>query len=387
MITEVTRKVIADLKGQVRFYPSNPIAWTDLSLYYATMGQVAKAKSAMQVALGLGKANRFVLRSAARCFMHLREPDRAIDVLNRSVLCSSDPWIASAEIAISESAGLPSKCTSKARYLLPDDNLTEFSRSELAANMGTIEMKHGAAKGAKKLMRQALRDPTENALAQAEWMANQLGLGVTIAADLQRLEAVVPGSYEAQALRLYYNLEFEDSLTAAAMWGRFQQLSSRPIIHASHIAAAFLDDDARAIKILDSAMPAQAKGFLYLNNYAFSLARSGDIEAALKKLEHIDPENLSDRERSILTATRGLVYFRSGDIENGRNWYDIAIKEFDQMDDKEAAAVATYYLAREEKHIGSSNAEKRVMEAKRRLERFNLPLLSELARKLVEGSN
>ena len=271
--------------------------------------------------------------------------------------------------------------------MLPDDNLTEFSRSELAVNMGTIEMKHGVVRSAKKLMRQALRDPTENALAQAQWMANQLGTGAPTMADLEKLEVAVPGSYEAQALRLYYNLKFEESLTATAMWGRFQQLSSRPIIHASHIAAAFLDDDKRAIDILAKATPAQTNGFLYLNNYAFSLARSGDIEAAVKKLARIEQNNLSNRERTILGATTGLIYFRSGDVENGRKLYDIAIKEFDRMDEKESAAVAAYYLAREEKHIRSANAEKRVREAKKRLERFDVPLLNQLAKKLTSASS
>ncbi len=171
------------------------------------------------------------------------------------------------------------------------------------------------------------------------------------------------------------------------MWGRFQQLSSRPIIHASHIAAAFLDDDKRAIDILANAMPAQANSFLYLNNYAFSLARSGDIEAAAKKLYRIDHNNLSNRERNILVATTGLIYFRSGDIENGRNLYDIAIKEFDRRDEKESSAVAAYYLAREEKRIRSANAEKRVKEAKRRLEGFDVPLLNELAKKLINASS
>jgi len=387
MISEVNYSTTADLKKHVRFYPSNPIAWSDLSLCYATMGQVAKATSAMQVALSLGKSNRFILRSAARCFMHLGEPDRAIDILNRSGLCSFDPWIASAEISISESAGLTSKCISRVKYLLPDNNLTEFSRSELAVNMGTVEMKHGVVRSAKKLMRQALRDPTENALAQAQWMANQLGTGAPIMADLEKLEVAVPGSYEAQALRLYYNLKFEESLTATAMWGRFQQLSGRPIIHASHIAAAFLDDDKRAIDILANARPAQTNGFLYLNNYAFSLARSGDIEAAVKKLESIGHKNLSNREKNILVATTGLICFRSGDVENGRNLYDIAIKEFDRMDEKESAAVAAYYFAREEKHILSANAEKRVREAKRRLERFDVPLLNQLAKKLTDASS
>jgi hypothetical protein len=198
--------------------------------------------------------------------MHLGEPDRATYILNRSGLCSFDPWIVSAEIAICEAVGLSSKCIGKAKNLLQDDNLTVFSRSELAVNMGTIQMKNGVVRSGKKLMRQALLDPTENALAQAQWMANQI---ITNRADMtnsERLEVQVPGSYEAQALRLFYNLKFDESLKASEKWGRFQQLSSRPIIHSSNIAIAFLDDDKRAISILDKATPAQKDSFGSFSN-------------------------------------------------------------------------------------------------------------------------
>ncbi len=38
----------------------------------------------MQVAITLGKQNRFLLRSAARCFLHIGEPDRAVSLLKTS---------------------------------------------------------------------------------------------------------------------------------------------------------------------------------------------------------------------------------------------------------------------------------------------------------------
>ena len=57
------------------------------------------------------------------------------------------------------------------------------------------------------------------------------------------------------------------------------------------------------------------------------------------------------------------------------------------MDEKDSAAVAAYYLAREEINIHSTYAEKRIREAKRRLEKFNVPLLNQLAKKLTDASS
>lgn len=376
---EFGRKCVAPLRKSVRAHHINPIAWSDLALSHATLGQVKKARLAMEVALSLGRSNRFILRSAARCFMHMGEPDRAVTILNRSGLCPFDPWIASAEIAIAESAGLKSKCISKAKNLVQAENLTQFSRSELTVGVGTMEIKSGSTRRAKALMRQALLDPTENALAQAEWMAYQLGTAIT---DIAQLGDKVPASYEAQARYLYYNKQFVESLKVLKMWSRFQLLSSQPIILSSFIASACLDDDAEAIRIIDSAMPAIANDPLLTNNYAFSLARCGEVAAATQALRKVKFSVLSEREKFIFCATQGLISFRTGDVEQGRKLYSMAVWGFEQINDLRSAAIAAYFWAAEEKRIGSPHAASRVGDAKSRINRFNVFELEDLAKRL-----
>lgn len=376
---DIEYKRIARLKKRVRLYLANPIAWSDLALSYATLGQVEKARKAMEVALSLGRNNRFILRSAARCFVHMDEPDRAVTILNRSRLCPFDPWIVSAEIAISESTDLKSKSISKARHLVEDENLTHFSRSELAVSMGTIEIKNGSARRAKKLMHQALQDPTENALAQAEWMATQLGTAID---NIVQLRDQVPASYEAQARHFYYNKKFGDSLRASEMWGWFQPLSSRPIIFSSFLASVFLNDDAEALRILDSASPAQRNDSLLINNYAFCLTRSGNVAAAMQALRKVKFSTLSEREKLTFTATQGLICFRMDNVEQGRKLYSMAVRGFEQIKDPPSAAIAAYYWAIEEKRIGSPHATLRVEDAKSRINRFSVLGLDQLAKRL-----
>ena len=355
----------------------NPIAWSNLSISYATIGQTEKAKMAMYVAMNLAKNNRFILRSASRCFMHLGEPDRAVAILNKSGLCAIDPWIASAEIAISESTGLKSKCIGKAKDLIENNNLTPFSRSELAVSLGTIEIKSGSLRRAKKIMREALIDPTENALAQVEWAASLFKIDFD---DMIALRSTVPASYEATAVYEYYRKEFAESLEACKKWGRFQFLSSRPIIHATFISSCMLNDDLGAIDIFKNALPAQINSPLAMNNYAFALARIGCTEEAAVAL-HKGLQEASREEKLVITATMGLICFREGDVEGGRKLYDSAVKGFELLQYYRSAAIATYYWAVEEKRINSQNAESKIKEAKREIERYNVFEFIDLVKK------
>ena len=54
------------------------------------------------------------------------------------------------------------------------------------------------------------------------------------------------------------------------------------------------------------------------------------------------------RERVCLTATRGLAYFRSGRIIEGREKYEIAIESARSIDDLDFQQIAILNYAREE---------------------------------------
>jgi tetratricopeptide (TPR) repeat protein len=372
------RRDIARLKRSVRNYAINPIAWCNLSLDYAAVGQDEKARMAMNVATNLGGNNRFILRSASRCFMHLGEPDRGVAILNRSGLCGIDPWLTSAEIAISESSGLRSRCIGKAKDLISNDNLTPFSRSELAVGLGTLEIKNGSVGQGKKIMRRALIEPTENALAQAEWVGSFFKVDFD---DMVKLSSEVTASYEANALYSYFRKEFKDSLKAAQKWGRFQFLSSRPIIHSTFIASCVLGDDLGAIKIFEEALPAQKDEALAMNNYAFALGRIGRTREAADTLQQCISK-ASPEVRLAICATTGLICFREGNIEGGRRLYKEAVGGLEQLKYHNSAAIAKYFWAVEEKRIGSEDANARIEEAKKAIEQQNVFALEDLAKKL-----
>ena len=126
----------------------------------------------------------------------------------------------------------------------------------------------------------------------------------------------------------------------------------------------------------------QKNNFIYWNDYAVSLAKLGKINQAKTTLNHPGFENLTIGEKSVKNATLDLIEFRAGNAVEGRKLYNIAINEFENRGELISTAIATYYLAFEEKHINSEEADKRIKQAKERLGKFNYPVYKYLAKML-----
>src|ERR1035437_9224895 len=67
----VAQNQIRNLKGRSRTEPRNAFVWTDLARLYVQLALTKPAERAIRVALALAPADRFVLRSAARFYLHI----------------------------------------------------------------------------------------------------------------------------------------------------------------------------------------------------------------------------------------------------------------------------------------------------------------------------
>lgn len=342
---------IGNIKKRLREYPLNPILWMDLAFYYSTIGQPEPAKNAVRVALSLNKENRYLLRSAARFFIHSQTPDTALFYLRRSTIGKYDPWVLAAEIAISDTLNSTSKRLKVAQKLVSSNSIHKYHLSELASALGTIEIKNGSHKKGKKLFDVAMENPTENVVAQAIFLSNKFGTP----RPFQRL-ANLPHSYEAQSRFKFQSNDFLGSLEDAKKWFAYQPFSSRPAVAASYIASVALGEFEEAAKIAKIGQLASPDEFMLKNNLAFSLASLGRTEEAGKALERIVETELNESQMSVLTATRGVIKYRDNDVEGGRMCYMTAIDSFKKQKDSRSEALATFFLAREEKRIGSSYA-------------------------------
>lgn len=341
MSRSVTMLRIRKLKEIVERDPRNALAWVDLALAQTVLGNVAAAEQPIRISLAQAKGNRFVLRAAARFYVVQDDIDRAHQVLTAdSDLLVNDPWLLAAEIAITDLNNESPRFIRHARRLL-DASFYPHDLSELASALATVELAAGRTKIARRLLSRALIDPTDNALAQAEWSANR---GVDIVAPGQ-LEGVLRG-FEARARHHGRSREFDLAVREGVRWQDDQPFALDPALFVSFIAATFTEDFEAAINACKVGLISSPRNPRLLNNLAFAEASAGQTSSARTVLAR-PMDAPSERDRAVQMATRGLIEFREGNIDSGRSFYRHAINEL-RPAHPAAAALAAMYWAYEE---------------------------------------
>lgn len=300
----------------LRSNPRNSVAWVDLSLEYATLGLKKQATRAMRVAVDLAPNHRFTLRSAARLFVHLGDPEYAHRLLVESQTTASDPWLMAAEIAVAAVADASSEFLKDGRQLIKSGEFSPWHLSELAAAVGTVELEHGNHRIGKKLFREALVHPTDNTVGQARWVEH--------AASIELLDDAVlrtRGAFEARAWQHYYAGLWKDAVEEAECWLADEPYSSRPAALGSCIAGAVLEQYDRAVMIARMGVRANPEDVMLLNNLAFSLINCGELDEAEHVLTPLEAAALDPGQTVVIKATSGLLRFRRSDAGRGRQLY------------------------------------------------------------------
>lgn len=357
---------IAELKCKLQRFPYNPIAWMDLAFYYAALGIYTKAEKCVIIALNLNNTNRYILRSATRFFLHLNKPDLSLSILRKAASTKDDPWLISAEISMSEILGVKSQYVKTGLNLSNDQRFDPLNRSELNASLSTLEYSYGNIKKAKKLLKAALISPDENVLAQAEYISKNIDV------IIDSTKYNIPYKYEAIMWEELRNKKYRDALNEAIKWTKYQPFSAKPVTAATYISAVALLDDYFAISIIEKVCPSLRKEPMVLNNYVFSLANIGKIKEAKEMLSKLKEPEVDDFKSAILTATKGLVAFRSNQIQKGRELYHKAINYFARNKDFLALSRANLFLGREELLVNNKDGVKYLRKAIELATRFNL---------------
>ncbi len=362
------KKNISNLKRITRFYPHDPISWTNLSFYYTIVGKLEKAKKCMYTALGLNKINRFILRSASRFFLHADDPERSLYILRNNDITKIDPWLLSAEISISEILEKKSKNIIRASTLLNDDNINPFHKSELGATLATLEFSHGKSSKGRKFVDVSLINPNENTLAQLEYLSKNFKIDDNFSPQLFNVSC----NYEALTWHKYNIGHFHDAFKYSLDWIKYQPFSSRPAILSSYISSIGLNDDNTAIDILNKSLIASPNDTALLNNLAFSYCNLNKLEEAIKILYQINRLKLSSDQKAIVSATTGLLAFRSKNSSLGKKLYSSAIEYFTSTQNYIALSRASFFYARELKRIGDNQYKKYLKQSKELAENLKL---------------
>lgn len=340
---DAIEKRIHNLRMRLNNGPRNAIAWVDVAREYTLLGQSEQATRAIRIAVALDPVNRFILRSAARFFVHFGDAPGAHRLIRTAPSTPYDPWLIAAEVALGSHARGAPRFAKTGQRMIESANHSLFQTSELLSALGTLELENGKNRIAKKLFSQSLRSPTENAVAQAVWASKELSSFAFNVADYN-----APRSYEAKAWEFFTGGQWKVALQESNNWLLDEPFSAKPAALGSYIAATILEDYARAVVILKEGLLANPEEPILRNNLAFVLASQSKPTEAEEQIACIRRGNLSLPDEINLLATSGLVLFRKGQADEGRTLYREAMEKASQRSLDRHRGRAALYLAREE---------------------------------------
>ena len=198
-------------------------------------------------------------------------------------------------------------------------------------------------------MRDSLVAPTDNAVAQARWMQSKL-TGVEIDDEIFNL----PLNFEARCAKALNDKRWNDARLECSKWLLDEPYSSRPAKIGSFIGISLTTEFEFAISCAKAGLQADPDNVHLLNNLSVALAYEGKIFDAIDEFKKIDPLNDKAFPEYVLTATKGLLLFRSGDFDGGRKFYSKA----EQLAPTEYKHRVVLYQAREELYAKTKEAPK-----------------------------
>jgi tetratricopeptide (TPR) repeat protein len=338
---EAQEKLIHKIRARLRSESRNAILWVELSRLHTLRGDSRQALRNMTTAASLAPDNRFVVRSAARLLLHEHDAPAALRIIREASGAKRDPWLLAAEIAVASASHSPSLFSKIGTSRNSDDNVSPFARSELSSALGTLEMEHGTRK-ARQLFRQSLKEPNENSLAQVEWANRQIG-GLEIDKGL----LAIPKTFEATANINLVAGDWQYAIAHGMEWLGDQPFSRSPALFTSYVSA-LIEDYEKSISILKRSLTTNPDDPELINNLAFALASTNRLEEAENLLNRIDLTDTSKLSSITLPATTGLLLFRSGFPDRGRELYQLAISRALAQGNSKYRVMAALYLAREE---------------------------------------
>ena len=154
--------------------------------------------------------------------------------------------------------------------------------------------------------------------------------------------------YEARAMRAFRDRNILEAMENAKKWAKYQPLSSRPLLFGSYIMSVLMNDNRSAIEFIRSAKQYSSYADpMVINNLAFFLASDGKISEALGELRRLATTDINADDKACITATKGLILFRSNRQNAGRREYEKAAMYFRRRNQFSRLALSLMFLGRE----------------------------------------
>lgn len=342
-----TKARIGLLRKQIYNHCYNPIAYCELSRCYASLGYDKKAEQYMDYAVFLAPQSRYIVRSAVRFYIHIKEFGKAKKAIFHSGLINNDPWVMSAEIALESLMGKNSRYIIKGRQLVFSGDISPFSCSELCFSICNVDKAYGKRKDVRRMFYRGIEDPNDNSLAQATFFAKN---DDDFIVDLAKFNSLKHKN-EADMRKSFGMGDFEGAFVSSLLWMQDYRFEHRPIEYAFIISCDFLKKYEYAISIINKSLKTNPKDPVSVNNLAYALGLSDRTSEAEKALSAIDIKKLpkdNNPNYICLAATWGLVAYRKGETNAGREMYNLAIQAAKKLGDDNLMVKAKLNMIREE---------------------------------------
>jgi hypothetical protein len=238
--------------------------------------------------------------------------------------------------------------------MLIHDRPYSIEFSELASGLATLEFAAGTSrKNVRKYLRASLHAPTENALAQAIWSSQEIGLDFNLSEHL----VTIANAYEARARTAYDKGDYLTAANEGWYWLQDQHLSPVAATFGAFVCLSLLADYGRAHKFAELGLKANPNNALLINSKIISLAMSGKTNEAAEFLPRLELFESDPNIRPFVYAAHGLVAFRQGNPVGGRDWYRRAVESAAKSPRPSLAANATIYWLEQELLAGTISTE------------------------------
>lgn len=376
-------KKLASIRRIVRQYPDSSLLWSDMAYYQCLSGNRESARISAMIAEKTAVGAPSEILPISRCLVHLGEPELALRTIRKSLKVHSSPLSIGAEIAISQALGVPPKYYREAGKLAASSNLSPVNTALIRASIATEMVNSGSERKAKKLLSLGALEPDENTLAQLVWLSDRLGL------EIDPNSAGVKGAHEAIGRAAYQAKDYVACMKATELWSEYQPFSVTAIGFGSYVAGFLCDDHERSLKMLTRGQIVGSNSFTVWNNSTFDYAKTDRLPEASWALHNAAKFADSEEDDYVLSATRGLVMIRRGDIISGEKLYRDAIKGFMLKKDLRSASIASLMFAEELARIGRSDAVILIEEASRLAKEGNhtrvIAVIHEIRKKALKG--
>ena len=252
------------------------------------------------------------------------------------------------ELSLAKLIDVSPKFLRKGRELVESNNFEPKNLTELKSAIGTFFFYENKLSLARKNIIQSLNAPTDNSVAQAQWISNR-----HIEVPVTHSDFNVPFSYEARTWRNLSTSQWEAARSECLNWLNDEPFSSQPAVVGSYIGVSLNNDFKFAESCAKAGISAHSDEPTLLNNLTVALAYQNKIEEAKKNFNRINIDKVQSY-KYVYTATRGLLHFREKEYKKGRLAYEKA--EY-MAPDKLSKQRVALFRAREEMNAKTPEAD------------------------------